>query len=87
MVSIMQQRGFENPAVLEFWERAVGDSVMAQHCFPVKITKQQQSAHKTLVVKVHPAYSTIFAHQSEAILQRLTVLIGRRPAGRIVIVQ
>jgi hypothetical protein len=39
-----------------------------------------------LIVKVHPAYNAIFAHQADSILQRLNQLLGVRIARKITII-
>jgi hypothetical protein len=90
MHAAFQQRGFEHEALIHYWHMAVGEN-FAPYAFPVRLTraksKGDHSGHSTLTVKVDSAYATLFTHETEAILQRLTRLLGYRPAERIVLVQ
>ncbi len=79
LANILNKRGFSHQSIMQHWADAVGDAGLAQHTFPVKLS------NGVLVVKVHPAYNAIFAHQSGAVLQRLNQLLGVRVAHKIVI--
>ena len=87
--AILRNRGFAESSLLKFWGDAVGDDELAKHCFPVKLTKTTNNFNvngAALIVKVHPAYNAIFAHQADSILQRLNQLLGVRIARKITII-
>ena len=88
MQQVLQKRGFDQPALLCYWADAVGEA-LAPHSQPLKITggRTKQGGSTVLTVRIHPAYATIFAYEAEAVLQRLTTLLGYRPADRISIIQ
>ncbi len=85
VASVLQKRGFEHEAILHYWVESVG-AELAPHTQPIRLSGAKGN-YTQLVVKVHPAFTAIFSHESEAILQRLTRHLGYRPAERIVIVQ
>ena len=86
MQTILRKRGFDHPALLHYWGEAVGEA-FAPYAQPLSLSGKKGAAHTVLTVKVHPAYATLFAHEAEAILHRLTQHLGYRPATRIVIMQ
>ena len=87
MQEILRKRGFTEPALLHYWAQAVGD--IYAHCTqPLKLSGGNGKGNNAaiLTVKIDCAYATLFAYESEAVLKRLTTLLGYRPAERIVLV-
>jgi hypothetical protein len=82
--AILRNRGFSHNGILDNWSAILGDEELAQHAFPIKLQKMQ--GHNQLIVKVHPAYKAIFAHQSDMFMARLNVMLGKNLVGRIKIV-
>ncbi len=81
----LKKRGFEHEAIMHFWAEAVG-AEMARISCPIKFRPAKANRQSQLIVKIAPAYSTMASHQSEQILQKLTQLLGYRPAERLVFV-
>ena len=81
----LKKRGFEHEAIMHFWVEAVGADMASISC-PVKFRPAKANRQSQLVVKIAPAYSIMAAHQSEQILQKLTQLLGYRPADRLVFI-
>jgi hypothetical protein len=81
----LKKRGFEHEAIMHYWADAVGNEIAACSC-PVKFRPAQANRQSQLIVKISPAYSAIASHQSEQILQRLTQLLGYRPAERLIFI-
>lgn len=75
----MRKRGFTHPALLHYWPEAVGSAYA--HC-----TQPLKLSNAVLTVKIDCEYATLFAYETEAVLKRLTTLLGYRPAQRIVLV-
>jgi hypothetical protein len=90
MHAAYEKRGFVHEALMHYWPMAVGEA-LAPYATPVRLTqakgKGENGGYSTLTVKVDSAYAALFAHETEAILQRLTRLLGYRPAERLVLVQ
>ncbi len=84
---VLRRRGFEHASLLHYWPEAVGEAYAA-YAEPLKLTGKlpKQAGGAVLTVRIHPAYATLFAYESEAVLQRLTRLLGYRPAERIALV-
>jgi hypothetical protein len=90
MHAAFEKRGFVHEALIHYWPLAVGE-VLAPYAYPVRLShakgKGQGGSHSVLTVKVGSAYAVMFTHEAEAILQRLTRLLGYRPAERMIVVQ
>ncbi len=84
VANILNKRGFSHDAIMKYWVQAVGDDELAQYAFPMKMS--QSANNSVLLVKVHPAYNAIFAHQADGILQRLNQLLGVRVARKIAVI-
>ena len=81
----LKKRGFEHEAIMHFWTQAVG-AEMARISCPVKFRAAKANRQSQLIVKIAPAFSAIASHQSEQILQKLTELLGYRPAERLIFI-
>ncbi len=92
MQRVLQRRGLDHAPLLHYWPEAVGES-FAPYAQPLRLSGGRGKnggkvlTGAVLTVKIHPAYATLFAYETEAVLQRLTTLLGYRPADRISLVQ